>query len=69
MKFYSAVKKNKFRPSGTKWMEPKKMILREISHKVNDHYQMVVLIYRLGITNANKLEETNNNNKNNFWIQ
>ena len=44
IEYYSAMKKNKIMPFATTWMEPETLILREVSQKEKDKYQMISLI-------------------------
>ena len=47
MEYYSAVKEEKpeILPFVTTWMDLKGIMLSEISHKENDKYRMISLIY------------------------
>ena len=45
MKYYSTIKKNKIMPFAATWMDPKIIILSELSQKEKDKYHMISLKY------------------------
>ena len=42
--YYSAIKKNNIMPFATTWMELESLILREVSKKEKDKYDIILLI-------------------------
>ena len=44
MEYYSAIKKNKIMPFAPTWMDPKTVILSEVSQTQKDKYHMILLI-------------------------
>ena len=44
MDYYSAIIKNKIRPSAATWMDPEIVILSEVSQTQKDKYHMISLI-------------------------
>ena len=44
MEYYAAIKKNKLMPFAAIWMELKTLILREVSQKEKDKYDIISLI-------------------------
>ena len=47
IEYYSAIKKNKILPPATTWMDPKDIMLSEISQTEKDKYFMISFICRI----------------------